>query len=46
MFTSSTFNNNYNERQICLINYLKSRVQSGKNFFKSKYIAKDTGLSS
>ncbi|PKL60928.1 MAG: hypothetical protein CVV33_00155 [Methanomicrobiales archaeon HGW-Methanomicrobiales-4] len=46
MLANSTFNNGYNDRQICLINYLKDRVQSGKSFFKSKYIAKDTGLSS
>ena len=46
MFTNSTFSNNYNERQICLINYLESRVKAGKNFFKSKYIARETGLSS
>ncbi|PKL60521.1 MAG: hypothetical protein CVV33_02245 [Methanomicrobiales archaeon HGW-Methanomicrobiales-4] len=46
MFQSSTFTSTYNERQICLINYLKTRVKSGKSFFKSKYIAKETGLSS
>ena len=46
MFTNSTFKSNYNERQICLINYLESRVKAGKNFFKSKYIARETGLSS
>lgn len=40
------FSNNYNERQICLIDYLKSQMKPGSNFFKSKYIAKDTGLSS
>jgi len=36
----------YNERQICLISYLKSRLSSGRCFFKSKYIAKETGLTS
>jgi len=46
MLINTAFNNTYNERQICLINYLKSRVSSGKSFFKSKYIAKETGLSS
>ena len=46
MFTNSTFKSNYNARQICLINYLESRVKAGKNFFKSKYIARETGLSS
>ena len=40
------FSEKYNERQICLINYLKGRLSSGKGFFKSKYIAKETGLSS
>ena len=37
---------NYNERQIRLLVYLESRVKAGKNFFKSKYIARETGLSS
>ncbi len=36
----------YNDRQICLIKYLERQVTSGKNFFKSKYIARETGLSS
>jgi len=46
MFTSSKFSINYNERQLCLINYLEKEVKAGRNFFKSKYIASDTGLSS
>jgi hypothetical protein len=46
MLTQSTTTSSYNERQLCLINYLDSRVKAGKNFFKSKYIAKETGLSS
>ena len=46
MFTSSTTIQGYNERQIRLIEYLESRVTAGKNFFKSKYIARETGLSS
>jgi hypothetical protein len=46
MFTNSTTTHGYNERQIRLIDYLESRVTAGKNFFKSKYIAKETGLSS
>jgi len=37
---------NYNERQIQLLEYLESRVKAGKNFFKSKYIAREIGLSS
>lgn len=36
----------YNEKQLCLIDYLKSRLCSGRGFFKSKFIAKETGLSS
>jgi hypothetical protein len=46
MHIKNTINHKYNERQICLINYLKSRLQSGKGFFKSKYIARETGLTS
>lgn len=46
MFINNATTTSYNERQICLINYLKNRVQSGESFFKSKYIAKETGLSS
>jgi hypothetical protein len=46
MLLNRKFSEKYNERQICLINYLKSRLHSGKGFFKSKYIAQETGLSS
>ena len=46
MLLQSKFSTKYNERQICLINYLKNQMKPGSNFFKSKYIAKDTGLSS
>jgi hypothetical protein len=46
MFINNTIRTNYNDRQICLINYLKTQVKEGKNFFKSKYIARETGLSS
>ena len=46
MLLNSSFSDKYNERQICLINYLRSRLNSGKGFFKSKYIAQETGLSS
>jgi hypothetical protein len=45
MISNRTFSTSYNEGQVCLINYLESRVKSGKNFFKSKYIARETGLS-
>ena len=46
MIPTTTLCSTYNERQVCLIHYLKNRVLSGKSFFKSKYIAKETGLSS
>ena len=46
MLLHSKFNNSYNDRQICLINYLKEKVHSGKCFLKSKYIARELGLSS
>lgn len=46
MLLQSRYNPMYNERQICLISYLKSRIGSGKAFFKSKYIARELGLSS
>jgi len=46
MLLHTRFNTSYNERQICLIEYLKSRLTSGKCFFKSKYIARELGLSS
>lgn len=41
-----TVSNGYNDRQIRLLQYLESQVKSGKNFFKSKYIAKETGMTS
>lgn len=46
MLLHARFNNNYNDRQICLIEYLKDRIRSGRGFFKSKYIARELGLSS
>ena len=46
MLLHAGFNNSYNERQVCLIGYLKERLRSGRCFFKSKYIARDLGLSS
>ncbi|HWQ65763.1 MAG TPA: hypothetical protein VN372_02715 [Methanospirillum sp.] len=36
----------YNERQIRLLEYLENRVKAGKTFIKSKYIARETGMSS
>ncbi len=46
MIASTIERTSYNERQIRLIEYLKGQVKAGKNFFKSKYIARETGLSS
>ena len=46
MFTPTTLTTTYNDRQKTLIEYLESRMKEGKNFFKSKYIARETGLSS
>jgi hypothetical protein len=46
MFANGTLTSTYNERQMTLIKYLEDRVKEGKNFFKSKYIARETGLSS
>ncbi|PWR70443.1 hypothetical protein ACKUB1_15485 [Methanospirillum stamsii] len=46
MYPKSRFSAKYNENQITLINYLKEQVHNGRCFLKSKYIAKDVGLSS
>lgn len=46
MSLKSRFNSTYNDRQISLISYLKSKLGSGRAFFKSKYIARELGLSS
>ncbi len=46
MITPTTFTTSYNDRQKTLIDYLESKMKEGKNFFKSKYIARETGLSS
>lgn len=35
----------YNETQRRIVHYLKSGIQRGKHYFKSKYIAHDLGLS-
>lgn len=45
MLSKSKFSDTYNERQICLIRYLKNQINTGKCFLKSKYIAKEIGLS-
>jgi hypothetical protein len=40
------FREKYNETQSRLITYLRKGLDSGRHYFKSKYIAKDLGLSS
>jgi hypothetical protein len=46
MSVNSEFSDNkYNETQICIINYLKSQLNSGNGFFKAKYISLEVGLS-
>jgi hypothetical protein len=46
MFINDAIKTTYNDKQICLISYLKPRINERKSFFKSKYIARETGLSS
>lgn len=46
MFITHPQTPGYNERQIRLLEYLDNQVKAGKNFFKSKYIARDLGMSS
>jgi uncharacterized protein with gpF-like domain len=46
MITTPIQTTGYNERQIRLLEYLDNQVKTGKNFFKSKFIARDTGMSS
>jgi hypothetical protein len=46
MISKSRFSTKYNDNQITLIEYLKNQIHSGRCFLKSKYIAKDLGLSS
>lgn len=40
------FRDKYNETQSRLVTYLRKGLDSGRHYFKSKYIAKDLGLSS
>ena len=46
MIATPQYSTPYNERQIRLITYLEQKAKAGKNFFKAKYIARETGLSS
>ena len=46
MPSNTRIKDKYNETQSRLIAYLTGGLKSGKHYFKSKYIAKDLGLSS
>ena len=46
MLSDNRFRDSYNETQNRLITYLRNGLASGKHYFKSKYIAKELGLSS
>lgn len=46
MSVHANFRNSYNANQIRLIRYLKEHLSSGKCFTKSKYIARELGLTS
>ena len=46
MSTTKKLRETYNETQHKIVLYLNSGITVGKHYFKSKYIAKDTGLSS
>jgi hypothetical protein len=45
MSTSKKIRETYNETQHKIVGYLQSGITKGKHYFKSKYIAKDLGLS-
>ena len=45
MSTSKRIRETYNETQHKIIGYLQSGITKGKHYFKSKYIARDLGLS-
>ena len=45
MVTTKKLRESYNETQHKIVNYLGSGITKGKHYFKSKYIAKDLGLS-
>ncbi len=46
MSTASRIRETYNESQEQIVLYLRTALQKGKYYFKSKYIARDLGLSS
>ncbi len=43
--TSRHIRDKYNETQTRIVQYLKGGLEKGKHYFKSKYIAKELGLS-
>ncbi len=43
--TSGTIREKYNETQHRIVHYLLGGLSRGKHYFKSKYIAKELGLS-
>nr|WP_320161169.1 hypothetical protein [uncultured Methanoregula sp.] len=45
MTTTKNLRDKYNETQHKIVHYLNSGITKGKHYFKSKYIAKDLGLS-
>ena len=45
MSTTKKIRETYNETQHKIVLYLSSGITKGKHYFKSKYIAKDLGLS-
>jgi len=45
MSTTKKIREKYNETQHKIVHYLQSGMTAGKQYFKSKYIAKDLGLS-
>jgi hypothetical protein len=45
MSTTKKIRETYNETQHQIVSYLNSGIIKGKHYFKSKYIAKDLGLS-
>lgn len=45
MSTTKKLKEKYNETQHKIVHYLHSGIDAGKHYFKSKYIAKDLGLS-
>jgi hypothetical protein len=45
MSTTKKLRDTYNETQHKIVHYLNSGITKGKHYFKSKYIAKDLGLS-